>query len=128
VVSYEECAPAKDVFDFLCRVSLRRVLVVEQGRPLGVISREGYLRWFCNWIASNHPPGASGGPTADDAEHSVGLGQLAEALVSHAAQLKRQLDTEQEDLVPYLVGEATRMQELLNDLLAHCQQARTPAL
>ena len=131
VVSYEECAPAKDVFDFLCRVSLRRVLVVEHGRPLGVISREGYLRWFCNWITANQGLRSNGGQTGEDGERSVGLGQLAEALVSHAAQLKRQLDmeqTEQEDLVPYLVGEATRMQELLNDLLAHCQQARTPAL
>jgi diguanylate cyclase (GGDEF)-like protein len=127
VVSYEENTPAKDIFDFLCRVSLRRVLVVEQGRPVGVISRESFLRWFCNWTAANRPASDEG--NSDKLRHrQFGLTKIAEALADRGGQLKRQLAAEHEDYIPYVVGEATRMQELINDLLGHCQQARLPAL
>jgi len=127
VVSYEESAPAKEIFDFLCRVSLRRVLVVEQGRPVGVISREGFLRWFSNWLAARKDA-PEGEAAADHSNYRFGMTKIAEALAHHGSELEHHLAKEHEDVVPYIVGEATRMQELLNDLLGHCQQARLPVM
>ncbi len=49
VVCYEENTPALVIYDFLCRVSIRRVVVVKNERPTGVISRGSLLRWFGNW-------------------------------------------------------------------------------
>ncbi|MEX2139100.1 MAG: diguanylate cyclase [Pirellulales bacterium] len=123
VVSYEENAPAKEIFDFLCRVSIRRVLVVEHGRPVGVISRESFLRWFGNWMAAHDGPSDG---LDEQAMQRVGLTKIAEALAERSAEMKSHLATEHDDFIPYVVGEATRMQELLNDLLGHCQQARLP--
>jgi diguanylate cyclase (GGDEF)-like protein len=127
VVSYDESAPAKEIFDFLCRVSLRRVLIVEQGRPVGVISREGFLRWFANWLAARKDAIEDESP-ADQSSYRFGMTKVAEAIASHGAELKNQLSKEQDDVVPYIVGEATRMQELLNDLLGHCKQVRMPVM
>jgi two-component system chemotaxis response regulator CheY len=123
VVSYEENAPAKEIFDFLCRVSIRRVLVVEHGRPVGVISRESFLRWFGNWMAAHNGPSDG---LDEQATQRVGLTKIAEALADRSAELKSQLAAEHDEFIPYVVGEATRMQELLSDLLGHCQQARLP--
>jgi diguanylate cyclase (GGDEF)-like protein len=44
VVSYDEDVPAQKIYEFLCRVSLRRVIIVKDGRPTGVIGRRNLLR------------------------------------------------------------------------------------
>src|SRR5690606_10102116 len=46
VVSYDEDTPASVIFDFLQRVAVRRVVIVKDGRPTGVISRGNIVRWF----------------------------------------------------------------------------------
>lgn len=46
VVSYEEDAPALSIFRFLQRVAVRRVIVLREGRPVGIISRGNFVRWF----------------------------------------------------------------------------------
>jgi diguanylate cyclase (GGDEF)-like protein len=127
VVSYEQSAPAQEVFDFLCRVSLRRVLVVEHGRPVGVISRESFLRWFNTWTTA-YGVNQGSASLAQESMQRIGLCRVADALKSCAQDLKAQVDADHEDFVPYLIGEATRMQELINDLLGHCQQARQTAV
>ena len=122
VVCYDEQAPARDVFYFLRRVSIRRVIVVRQGRPIGVISRGSLLRWFRNWV-SVHDPGS----LVDDLSHPVRslvcpeLLRTADALAQRSSLLPQYLRTNIDDYVPYVVGEATCMQELINDLLGHCQ-------
>ncbi len=123
VVSYDESAPAIEIFDFLCRVSLLRVLVVEHGRPVGVISRESFLRWFGNWTTAHDGPAAA---LDNQSMQRAGLAKIADALADRSAELKCQLAAEHDDFIPYIVGEATRMQELLSDLLGQCQQARLP--
>jgi diguanylate cyclase (GGDEF)-like protein len=45
VIQYAPDTPANLIFDFLCRVQIPRVVVVEQQRPVGVISRGTFLRW-----------------------------------------------------------------------------------
>ncbi len=48
VVQYDEQVPAREIWNFLCRVAIRRVVVVKDGKPTGVISRASFLRWFHN--------------------------------------------------------------------------------
>jgi two-component system, cell cycle response regulator len=52
VISYEEDTPIRVIYEFLCRVSIRRVVVTKDGNPTGMISRSSLLRWFRNWIIS----------------------------------------------------------------------------
>ncbi len=49
VVSYPEEASALVIFDFLCRVTIHRVIIVKDERPTGVISRSTLLRWLTQW-------------------------------------------------------------------------------
>ncbi|UUO05642.1 response regulator [Blastopirellula sp. J2-11] len=46
VVYFEEDDTAETIYNFLNRASIRRVVVVREGRPTGVISRGSLLRWF----------------------------------------------------------------------------------
>jgi diguanylate cyclase (GGDEF)-like protein len=49
VVSYTDQAPASEVYDFLCRVTIRGVVIVnEQREPVGMINRGSLLRFFVN--------------------------------------------------------------------------------
>ncbi len=45
-VQYGELDSAQDIFDFFCRNALRRVVVVKEGRPIGMISRGNLLSWI----------------------------------------------------------------------------------
>lgn len=45
VVSFEESDPAIHVYEYLSQAAIRRVIVVKDGRPTGVISRGNCLRW-----------------------------------------------------------------------------------
>ena len=49
VVCYDEETPAIVIYDFLCRVSIRRVVIVKDGMPTGVIGRGTLLRLLANW-------------------------------------------------------------------------------
>jgi two-component system cell cycle response regulator len=124
VVCYDEQAPARDVFYFLRRVAIRRVIVVQQGRPIGVISRGSLLRWFRNWVAVQDPesvPDDCDRPARATVCHD--LLRTADALAQRSCMLPQYLRTNLEDYVPYVVGEVTCLQELINDLLGHCQDA-----
>lgn len=118
VVAYEETAPAQEIFDFLSRVSLRRVVVVNDGRPVGVISRDGFLRWFCNWERC-HRSASPSAPQGVPSAHSD-LVRTAAALARQGDALSRNLASGVDDVVPLVVGEVTRMQDLINDLLGQC--------
>lgn len=53
VVCYDLETPVLAIYDFLCRVSIRRVVIVKDGVPRGVISRGSLLQWFSNWVTSH---------------------------------------------------------------------------
>lgn len=55
VVSYEEDAPAASIFRFLQRVAVRRVIILREGRPVGIISRGNFVRWFHEHRQSHAP-------------------------------------------------------------------------
>ncbi len=50
VICYEEDTPIRVVYEFLCRVSVRRVVITKDGRPTGTIGRSSLLAWFRNWV------------------------------------------------------------------------------
>lgn len=53
VVTYEEETPLITIWNFLRRVTIRRIVVVRDGEPMGVISRGSLLRWMANWEATS---------------------------------------------------------------------------
>jgi two-component system, cell cycle response regulator len=127
VICYEEDTPIRTIFEFLCRVTIRRIVIADQGRPTGTISRGTLLQWFRNLVVSKGLLGACGTPPGDgEADPHRSQQRLAETTRELAAQigaLEDQLRDDAENVVPRVVGGVTRMQELLDDLLAHCRFA-----
>ncbi|WP_425617683.1 diguanylate cyclase [Anatilimnocola sp. NA78] len=129
VVCYEEETPALTIYEFLCRVTLRAAVIVKQGQPTGLITRGSLLRFFTNTL---NVGSESGGleqyetirphevTTTDDIRRRVL--QIVRAVNDEAIDLRERLDLATDDLVPCLVGGASRVQELANDLLA-CSRA-----
>ncbi|MBN1912519.1 MAG: diguanylate cyclase [Pirellulales bacterium] len=122
VICYEESTPVQTIYEFLCRVSIRRVIIVEEGRPTGTISRGTLLRWFRNLVVSKGLLDSSSTNQSclekDPCRSKERLAETADALAQLAAGLKKCLQDDCDDLMPHIVGSATRMQDLVNDLLA----------
>jgi two-component system, cell cycle response regulator len=57
VISYEEDTPIRVIYEFLCRVSLRGVVITKNGQPTGIVNRSSLLRCF-------HERGADRDPVA----------------------------------------------------------------
>jgi diguanylate cyclase (GGDEF)-like protein len=126
VICYEENTPIRTIYEFLCRVSIRRVVIANEGRPGGTISRGTLLRWFRNLVTSKGllENAETSQPRDLDPHHSKQrLAETARALAQQASDLQRRFQEDAEDLVPYVVGGATGMQELVNDLLAYSRYA-----
>jgi signal-transduction protein with cAMP-binding, CBS, and nucleotidyltransferase domain len=51
-ISYEEDTPIRVIYEFLCRVSIRRVVITKNGIPMGTIGRNSLLQWFRNWVVN----------------------------------------------------------------------------
>ncbi len=122
VICYDEETPIRAIYEFLCRVSIRRVVVADAGRPTGTISRGTLLRWFRNLVFSKGLIDQEGMPSstaeADPYRSRQRLAETSRELSEQVAELERCLIASRADLVPQVVGGATRMQELLDDLLA----------
>ena len=55
IISYPTETPLRTIFDFLCRVSIRQIVIVEGNRPVGFLNRSHLLRWMRNmWIIMSH--------------------------------------------------------------------------
>jgi two-component system, cell cycle response regulator len=126
VISYEEQTAIRIIYEFLCRVSIRRVVIVRDGQPTGTISRGTLLRWFRNLVIGKgllELPGESGPrsavPIGSRQRLTVATGELARRIYELEGQLREKAD----DLVPLVVGSVSGMQELLNDLLAYSADA-----
>ncbi len=132
VVCYDEDSPVLSIYEFLTRVSIRGVVIVSDERPTGVISRGSLLRWFVNSqsvrqlaLADHETPGQINAPAQQDEslKPRERLALTAQALADEADNLQNWLGRDGVDLVPYVVGGASRMQELVNDLLAYSRYA-----
>jgi hypothetical protein len=82
------------------------------------------MRWFRNWVTVHDADLIPGdGDEFPQATVPPDLLRTADALAERSRLLPQYLRTKLEDHVPYVVGEATCLQELINDLLGHCQDA-----
>lgn len=114
VVFYEEETPVKSIYNFLCRVTLRRVVIVRDGWPTGIISRGSFLRWHANWLAVER--GLTDCGNLGDSKDAVR--QTSQAIAKHAARLSELVDQDDVDFLPALVDGATRLQEYVSELLS----------
>jgi len=126
VTCYEEDTPIRTIYKFLCRVSIRRVVIVDRGRPTGTISRRTLLRWFTNLAASKglleEPATSQAAATLDPRHSKQRLVETARQLVHRASELQRRFQDDGDDLTSCVVG-AAGVQELVDDLLACCGSA-----
>lgn len=121
VISYEEDTPVRAIYEFLCRVTIRRVVVVSDGVPTGTISRSSLLRWFRNMVLAR---GLFGDKSTEQRSATAAerrrrrLLELTVRLMKQATQLHESVQLDSEDIVPRVVGSATQVHSLINDLLA----------
>lgn len=118
VVQYEESTSARQIFDFLNRVSIRSIVVVRNGRPVGMLSRSAMLRWF-SLANSACPTGLSDELSPSGADRVQGeVLEIARNLAADAALLEQRLRLGADDTVACLVGGVSQIQERVNDLLS----------
>jgi CBS-domain-containing membrane protein len=136
VICYEEQTPALTIYEFLTRVTIRSVVVVNRGRPTGLISRDSFLRFFINTLAVKRKAGIF--PEVDSAERAllqqatplppeIQIVQTVNLMAAEASDLQDRMSQQPGDLVPCVVGGASRMQELVNDILALSRYANENA-
>jgi CBS domain-containing protein len=76
VICYEEDTPIRVIYEFLCRVSLRGVVITKNGQPTGTVNRNSLLRCFHEWganrdLTSVSLPSSPGCNTPDTASVSI---------------------------------------------------------
>jgi CBS domain-containing protein len=122
VVFYEEETPLKTVYDFLCRVAIRRVVIVKEGIPTGIVSRGTLLRWYSNWLTAHGPRATAGAESSGDRGASgmtsrQHMSHAATAIAREATALEEALASPTDDCLPLVVDRASKIQELINDVL-----------
>jgi len=128
VVCYDEATPVRQIYDFFCRVTLRRVIVVRNGEPTGVISRSTLLRWLQHWSAAKHGWRAvSDSRELDDAADArIRISRSLDALLDRANYLRQRLEQQPTEAVPILIEGTTQIQELCTDLLGFTRGPTSP--
>lgn len=128
VVRYEENTPAQAICEFLGCAAVQRVFIVRDGRPIGVVSRRSLLRWYSNRI------GARPESKLDAALHVGGdlnrarLVQDAQAIAQCATQLSQSVSGQGDDAVLSVVAGISKMQSLIDDMLACSNKGQVPAI
>jgi two-component system cell cycle response regulator len=133
VVCYEEETPALSIYEFLARVVIRGVVIVKHGSPTGLISRGCLLRFFMSLLAARKVEGVF--PEVDAAANELvermgharvqdRIAKTVRTLAAEACDMEFRLTDSDADLVPCVVGGASRMQELVIDLLAVSRYAQ----
>ncbi len=125
VVRFQESTPALTIYEFLCRTAISSVVIVQDDRPTGVISRGSLMRCFSNALVAalgrNNSESRSESLQTNDVRPQVLA--VAEALQRNSAVLYEQLQASRREMAPSIVGGASRIQELVNDLLALSRDA-----
>jgi CBS domain-containing protein len=110
VIHYDPDTPAELIFEFLCRVQLHRVVIVECGRPVGLLSRGCFVRWIQNYVTAHQPIG-------DPLDARPDLLKTANALKIRANLLSDELHEDRDELVVPVVNGVSSIQILIADLL-----------
>ncbi|MFV1965542.1 MAG: diguanylate cyclase [Pirellulaceae bacterium] len=133
VVCYEENTSVLVIYEFLCRVSIRGVVIVSDGRPSGMISRTSLLRWFTNLLVVN-PSAVLEGPAFNESlanrrcmppESRDKLTLIVRTLLEEAGNLNNRINDDRGDLIPVVIGGVSRLEELINDLLTASRYAQS---
>jgi len=123
VITYDENAPIALILNCLIRTPIRSVVITAAGEPCGLISRSALVRWLLenHWnVAPNgevrSPCDADGINTGDDESALV---EMAAELAVEAQRLYGYLQSSHpEDATAPIIGGASRMQRLIDELLA----------
>ena len=118
VITYEESTPAMQIYEFLCRVSIRAVVIVDEGRPTGVLSRSSLVRWFTNALVADRRRIDESRSQVLEASPRELVSNIAFAIRQQADLLTNELPQEEDFAATAVVAGASRVQELANDLLA----------
>lgn len=65
VICYEVDTPLAIINEFICRASIRELVITDHGRPVGIINRGSLLRWLHDSI-----PGENGDVSPDQLSHA----------------------------------------------------------
>jgi two-component system, cell cycle response regulator len=134
VVCDVEETPALAIFEFLTRVVIRSVVIVKNGAPTGLITRGCLIRFLMNLLAARKTDRVL--PDVDAAANKLvermgndsvqdRIAKTVRSLAAEACELQQRVGGCQGDLVPCMVGGASRVQELAIDLLAISRYAQT---
>jgi CBS domain-containing protein len=125
-VRFPEVVPVREVCDFFRRAAVRRIVVVDKkDHPIGMISRGTILRWLRNKVC--------GQQTVDEESPRMASALLSQTepairmlneIDEHLAVLRGCLASKSDDAAASVIGAVTRVQELLEDVLA--QSSRPP--
>jgi CBS domain-containing protein len=131
VITYDETAPLANVLSFLTRASMRSVVITSSdGHPIGLISRAALVRWFLQNPWATKQSGLESSDASESPEGSPdivdsALLRISDELSTEAKRLQRYLQDTQTDREPSLiVGGASRMQQLITEMLAGSASAR----
>jgi diguanylate cyclase (GGDEF)-like protein len=129
VVSFKADTPLDVICDYLRRCTVRRVVIVENDTPVGVISCGAVLRWLGNWydFRGCHDPFDA---CWDATRFRDGVEDILTSACRDIDELRHQVDESAEEALPRVVVAATCLQERAEELLAHCQLSHhfTPGL
>jgi len=117
VIQYEPNTPAVVIFEFLCRVQIHRVVIVQDKKPVGLISRGTFLRWAQNYVQGNPP-------TFVETNARPQMLEAADALTRRAHTMQDELHSATEEPLAPVVSGISTMQDIMSDLLlwARCSQ------
>lgn len=119
VVSFEETTPVREIHSFFCNVSLRRVIIVRNGEPTGVISRSTMMRWLQHWAAVRHGwrAASEAGDFDDDLNARQQIERGVRSILDRAHAMQSRLEEQPASATPILIEGSTQIQELCTDLL-----------
>jgi CBS domain-containing protein len=123
-VSFEEDAPLDEICEFLSRVSVRRVFIVRDGVPIGVVSQGGLLRWYGNRVAPREVAEVQASP-ADKAVRERLL-EGARAVSECAAHLARNATHKPDDPLAAVVEGVRKLQNAIDAQLASAGGQKLP--
>jgi diguanylate cyclase (GGDEF)-like protein len=114
---------ASGIHDFLTRVAVRRVVILDAQRPVGIVSRANILRWHeYHELASRSMLTKLSQRVATPSATWDALLQLVSEVGRQAADLHDRLQTADDSPVSLAVAVATRIQVLLEDAVVQAQR------
>jgi two-component system cell cycle response regulator len=118
VIQYGPDTPAAEIFQFLCRVQIHRVVISQNGRPIGLISRGTFLRWVQNYVSAL-------ARSYSDENARPRLLETADALTHQAHRLRDDLHAADDELLAPIVSGVSSMQDIMADLLSWARFSQT---